>query len=108
MPSERLFDKFRHLTRLLTHKVNKTLPATASSIRSLNSQIRQAMKDIDIDPRYDEEDEGFPETVTELKGLVREWGAEGGTTMEDRAMLALVMKDLLEMLGFKRRVDSDG
>lgn len=102
MASSEFFDKIRVLTRLLTHKVQNTLPETTSSVGSLNSLIRQAMKDIEIHLSYMGGTKEFEETFTNLKDIVHEWGSEGGTSKYDRAELAVVMEELLGMLGVKR------
>lgn len=90
------------LCRLLTQKMNNTdmdpsLFSPYSPTAALNLAIQHELRAIHRHARYpDIGDEEFRDLFRELEELVAGWGTEGGTTMEERARIALIVEDFAD------------
>ena len=102
-PSRDLSETFLSLVRLLTHKVEDTLPPELHSVYWLNLRLRQNHSAIVRSPEfYDMGNSEFRDTFLELGTIIVEWGEFGGRSMEDRVELAVVMEELMNMQGIRR------
>lgn len=102
--SQNLFDSCLSLARLLTQKIENTnlSPSMSSPFTptaALNQAIQQQLKAISRHPLFNPGDEEIKRLFTELETLVTGWGLEGGTTVDERAKLALILEDLGDVLG---------